>query len=67
MGNSGVDILGPVPASMELKAGRYRYQLLFQSKDRISLRKVLNQLITLLSSHRTKVRWSLDVDPQEII
>ena len=67
LGNSGVDILGPVPARMELKAGRYRYQLLFQSKDRISLRKVLNQLITLLSIHRTKIRWSLDVDPQEII
>ncbi|AKQ33195.1 Primosomal protein N [Candidatus Coxiella mudrowiae] len=65
--NSGVDILGPVPASMERKAGRYRYQLLFQSKHRIGLRKVLNQLIALLSSQRAKVRWSLDVDPQETI
>lgn len=65
--NDGVDVLGPVPASMKRKSGRYRYQLLFQSKCRISLHKVLDQLIILLSSQRAKVKWFLDVDPQETI
>ena len=64
--NNNVDILGPVPASMERKAGRYRYQLLFQSKYRTCLHKALTKLITLLpTQQRTKVRWTLDVDPQE--
>ena len=65
--NSGVDILGPVPASMERKAGRHRYQLLFQSKHRARLHEALTQLIPLLPTQRAKVRWSLDVDPQETI
>ncbi|MFW0094523.1 MAG: primosomal protein N' [Coxiella endosymbiont of Haemaphysalis qinghaiensis] len=65
--NRGVDILGPVPASMERKAGRYRYQLLFQSKHRARLHEALTQLIPLLPTQRAKVRWSLDVDPQETI
>lgn len=65
--NKGVEILGPVAASMTRKAGRYRYQLLFQSKHRACLHQVLTKLIDLLSTQRAKVRWTLDVDPQEII
>ena len=62
-----VDLLGPVPAVMERKAGRYRYQLLFQSEHRKHLHHVLNKLILILANQRTKVRWSLDIDPQETI
>ena len=62
-----VDLLGPVPAVMERKAGRYRYQLLFQSEHRKHLHQVLNELILILANQRTKVRWSLDIDPQETI
>ena len=62
-----VDLLGPVPAVMERKAGRYRYQLLFQSEHRKHLHHVLNKLILLLANQRTKVHWSLDIDPQETI
>ena len=62
-----VGILGPVPASMERKAGRYRYQLLFQSKYRTCLHEALTKLITLLPTQSAKVRWTLDVDPQEEI
>lgn len=60
-----VDLLGPIPAVMERKAGRYRYQLLFQAKSRTHLHQILKKLITLLTDQRTLVRWSLDVDPQE--
>lgn len=63
--NKEVDLLGPIPAVMERKAGRYRYQLLFQAKNRTYLHQILKKLITLLVDQRTQVRWSLDVDPQE--
>ena len=62
-----VDVLGPIPSVMERKAGRYRYQLLFQAKSRTRLHQMLKKLITLLIDQRTQVRWSLDVDPQETI
>ena len=66
----GVNLFGPIPAVMERKAGRYRYQLLFQAENRTSLHQMLKKLITLLTSQnnqKTQVRWSLDVDPQETV
>jgi primosomal protein N' (replication factor Y) len=66
--NYQVQMLGPVPSTMERKAGRYRYQLLFQAIKRSDLHKVLQQLIAFLSNQtkNSRVRWSLDVDPQEM-
>jgi primosomal protein N' (replication factor Y) len=64
-----VDLLGPIPSLIERKAGRYRAQLLLQAPQRSALHKMLTALIkeipTLPAARR--VRWSLDVDPQETI
>ena len=64
----GVTILGPVPAPMERRAGRHRWQLLICAKSRSGLRHMLGhvqEFIDTLDSRRT-VRWSLDVDPLEM-
>jgi primosomal protein N' (replication factor Y) len=65
---SGTQILGPVPAPMEKRAGLYRYQLLFQSSKRSDLQKCLTELIANIDSieHAKKIRWSLDVDPVDL-
>ncbi|HIJ24382.1 MAG: primosomal protein N' [Gammaproteobacteria bacterium] len=64
-----VEILGPVPSPMEKRAGRYRAQLLLQSTRRTPLHQLLTPLVpsmeTLKSSR--KVRWSVDVDPMEML
>jgi primosomal protein N' (replication factor Y) len=64
-----VQALGPVAAPMERRAGRFRAQLLLQSDDRAPLHGLLmawlEELETLKSARR--VRWSLDVDPQEMV
>lgn len=63
-----VQILGPVSAPMTKRAGRYRYQLLFQSIRRGALHSTLDDLrpgIEKLKLAR-KVRWSLDVDPVDL-
>jgi primosomal protein N' (replication factor Y) len=67
-GIDGVRVLGPVSAPMERKAGRYRAQLLLQSRQRSCLHQVLNCLRTSLegSPDARKVRWSVDVDPIEL-
>ncbi len=63
-----VELLGPVPAPMERRAGRYRAQLLLQAGRRAALHRFLHQWLepvaTLKSARR--VRWSLDVDPIDL-
>lgn len=66
--SSQIQILGPVPAPMERKAGRYRGQLLLQATQRSALQSMLKPFVAALSQLdlARKVRWSLDVDPQEV-
>ncbi|MDX1402968.1 MAG: primosomal protein N' [Woeseiaceae bacterium] len=63
-----VRVLGPVSAPMERKAGRYRAQLLLQSRGRRPLHGVLRNLRAPLEGHKAarRVRWSIDVDPIEL-
>lgn len=67
--STAVKILGPIPAVMSKRQGHYRFQLLLQSQDRKSLHDVLSYSTDLLEGNkfRKKVRWSLDVDPIEIL
>ena len=67
-GVDGVRILGPVGAPMERRAGRYRAQLLLQSRARGSLHQVLARLRAALEGRpdARRVRWSIDVDPIEL-
>lgn len=67
--NKEINILGPIPAPMERKAGKYRAQLLFQAQNRIQLQRLLQPLARQLNQFKsaTKVRWSLDVDPMDMI
>ncbi len=60
------EVLGPVPAPIERKGGRYRYQLLLRSPSRQRLQQTLAQLRTALESRPgcRRLRWSLDMDPQ---
>jgi primosomal protein N' (replication factor Y) len=60
--------LGPLPAMMEKRAGRFRYLLQVEAEQRPALQTLLSQLATQLESHRDsrRVRWSIDVDPQEL-
>lgn len=63
-----IQLLGPVPAPMEKRAGLYRYQLLFQSKNRNELQKCLSALLVELDNIKIpkKIRWGLDVDPLDL-
>jgi primosomal protein N' (replication factor Y) (superfamily II helicase) len=64
----GVELLGPVAAPMERRAGRYRAQLLVQSRRRSDLQRFLRGWVPRLDAVRAarRVRWSLDVDPVEL-
>lgn len=65
----GVTVLGPVPAPMERRGGRYRAHLLLQSDLRPGLQAFLADWLPKVGGLRgvARVRWSLDVDPQEML
>lgn len=61
-------IYGPMPAPMPKRAGRFRAQLLLHAMQRPQLQQFLRELVVGIEtiSGKSKVRWSLDVDPQEM-
>jgi primosomal protein N' (replication factor Y) (superfamily II helicase) len=69
LGTPGVTLLGPIPSPMERRAGRYRAQLLVQAVQRADLHRLLDAWLPPLGQlpAARKVRWSVDVDPMEMI
>lgn len=62
-----VQIIGPMPAVLERKAGKFRLQLIVQTEQRGLRQQVLQYLLPQLTQFKLsrKVRWSIDVDPQD--
>jgi len=60
-------IYGPFPAMMERRSGRTRWYLLLQANRRSGLQRQLDEWVLKLQklSSSRKVRWSIDVDPQD--
>jgi primosomal protein N' (replication factor Y) (superfamily II helicase) len=65
---AAVRLLGPVPAAMAKRAGRYHAQLLVESAERTALHRFLSGWISDIEQLPTsrRVRWALDVDPLEL-
>jgi primosomal protein N' (replication factor Y) len=68
MNLGAIELLGPVPAPMERRAGRYRAQLLLQASARAPLHRLLSAWLLVLENMPSgrQVRWSLDVDPVDL-
>lgn len=64
----GVQLMEPVPAPMERRAGRWRAQLLVQAAQRKPLHAFLATWVGRIaeSKEARRVRWSLDVDPSDL-
>ena len=67
-GAERVRLLGPVPAAMARRAGRYHAQLLVESRDRGALQRFLARWIEEIEQlpSARRARWALDVDPLEL-
>ena len=63
-----LELLGPAPAIMPRKAGRFRVQLLLLSENRGVLHQVIQAALPAIEKLPAgrKTRWSLEVDPQEL-
>jgi primosomal protein N' (replication factor Y) len=64
----GSAVFGPMPAIMERVGGRYRMYLMVQGDNRPELHRQIDQWLAGLRASRLgrKVRWALDIDPQEL-
>ncbi|WP_430460367.1 primosomal protein N' [Thalassolituus sp. LLYu03] len=60
-----VSLMGPFPAIMERRAGRFRFQLQMYAEERVPLHRLADALVQFLDNHKGlhKVRWHLDIDP----
>ncbi len=63
-----VEVLGPAPATMARRAGFQRGQLLLKSASRAALHRTLGVWLAEIEAlgQKTRLRWSLDVDPADL-
>lgn len=61
--------IGPMPSPMERRAGKYRWQVIFEASTRSRLHAFIEALQSELAKHKSshKVRWSIDVDPIDMV
>ena len=67
-GPEGVMVMGPMPAPMERRQGRMRWQLHLQARNRKPLHNLLYRLLPMMEQDplTRKIRWSIDIDPQDM-
>ena len=65
---SRVDCIGPLPALMTRRVGRYRAQLTLLARDYRALRAVLGEAMPRIARLPTgsRVSWSIDVDATDL-
>ena len=67
--NGKVELIGPLPAPMEKRAGRHRFQIHVKSDSRPALQHFLQNFVAQIEGAKlpAQTRWALDVDPQDLI
>ncbi len=67
--DDGPDLIGPLAPPIARRAGRYRSQLLFKHPRRGTLHRSLQDAVNWLQGNAKShgLRWSIDVDPQDVI
>ncbi|MGB2078471.1 MAG: primosomal protein N' [Vibrio sp.] len=66
--NQDCYVLGPIASPIAKRAGMYRWQLLFQSSNRLQLQKLIASAKPVIQTLPTskKVRWHIDIEPQDL-
>lgn len=63
-----VNLLGPIPAMMEKKGGRYRQMVIISADSRQLVHRELQHRVKIIEAlpDAKKIRWSIDVDPSDL-
>jgi primosomal protein N' (replication factor Y) len=64
-----VNSIGPIPAPIEKRAGMFRSQLILKTKKKSTLQQFVLILVSKIETLRVppSVRWSVDIDPIELM
>ena len=64
----GVQMIGPLPAPMQRRAGRFRSQLLLHAPARAPLHAAARLLVEQAGRCKATrgLNWSIDIDPMEL-
>ncbi len=67
--NEHCEVIGPMPAPMDKKAGKFRRQLMFQTQTRPMMQRVFERVLAEVEQLAVakRCRWSVDRDPQDLI
>lgn len=63
----GVSLFGPIPSQLERRAGKFRAEIMLIAETHQKIAAAMTNSIdcALKLPERNKVRWSVDIDPQE--
>lgn len=61
-------VLGPIPAPLAKRAGKYRWNLLLQTQTRSTMQRLITSAKPVIATLplASKVRWSLDIEPYDL-
>ena len=64
----GAALIGPLPSPMQRRAGKYRCQLLLTADRRRSAQQAASLLVASAEAlpARQGLKWSIDIDPQDV-
>ncbi len=65
---TGCRLLGPLPAAMQRRAGKFRFQLLLSAAHRGAALAASARAVELAQTLPTRrgLNWTIDIDPQEL-
>ena len=67
--NYQVNSIGPIPAPIEKRAGMFRSQIILKTKKKSTLQQFMLILVSKIETLGTpsSVRWSIDIDPTDLM
>lgn len=64
----GASLIGPLPSPLQRRAGKFRFQLVSVAADRAAAQASATLLVTTAESMQARrdLKWSMDIDPQDL-
>jgi primosomal protein N' (replication factor Y) len=65
---AGATMIGPLPSPMQRRAGKFRSQLLLRAPDRRTAQAAAGLVVAIAETlpARRGLKWSIDIDPQDV-
>lgn len=65
---AGTALIGPLPSPMQRRAGKFRAQLVLRAPTRATAQQSAALLVEIAESQRSRsdLKWSIDIDPQDM-